>query len=91
MPVTRNNVALQQAIWTDVYTSAGITVGREVLVMNKGSKACFLAIKDSSPTSSNFGVPLLTGESNRAFVDAGEVGLWAYCPDGVTYLVVQEL
>lgn len=91
MADTRADVAVAAATWTDLYAATGIAVGTAVDVYNKGSNAVQLAIKATAPASTTVGMPLHVGAvGSFAHVDAGESGLWAYCPQGTTTLLVQE-
>lgn len=91
MADTRADVVLASTTWTDLYAATGIAVGTAVDVFNKGSNAVVLAIKSTVPGSTDVGLPLYVGAvGSFAHVDAGESGLWAYCHDGISRLLVQE-
>lgn len=90
MADTRADVVVVEATWTDLYDATGIAVGTAVDVFNKGSNACYLAIKATTPSNGR-GMPLYVGPvGSFAHVDSGESGLWVYCPQGTTRLLVQE-
>ena len=90
MADTRDDVVVPEGVWTDLYAATTIAVGTAVSVYNKGSVSCVLATKATAPTSI-IGLPLYVGtSSNFACIDAGETGLWCYCPQGTTRLLVQE-
>ncbi len=91
MADTLADVAIPEGVWTDLYDETGIAVGTAVSVYNKGSNACLLAIKATIPSGSTLGVPLHVGPNGSyAYVAAGESGLWAYCVQGTTSLLVQD-
>lgn len=90
MSDTRADVAIAKGVWVDLYATTGITVGTAVSVYNKGSYPCLLAVKATAPATGR-GIPLYVGSvGSYMAVDAGESGLWAYCVDGVTSLLVQD-
>lgn len=90
MADTRTDIAVPEAVWTDLYAATGIAVGTAVDVINKGSSACYIAIKATAPTN-GVGFPLHVGPvGSFASIDASESGLWAYVPQGTTSLLVQE-
>lgn len=92
MADTRTDLSIPNAVWTDLYAVTGIAVGTSVDVINKGSNAVLLAIKATTPgVNVTMGLPLYVGPiGSYAHVDAGESGLWAYCAQGTTSLLVQE-
>lgn len=91
MADTRADVAISEGVWVDLYSGSGITVGTAVNVYNKGSSPCRLAIKATAPSSTSVGVPLYVGATGSfAYISAGESGLWAYCPQIGTVLLIQE-
>ncbi len=91
MSDTRTDVTIPEAVWTDLYAATGIAVGTAVSVYNKGSSAVRLCIKATIPLSVRLGVPLYVGpQGSYAYISAGESGLWAYCDQIGSYLLVQE-
>lgn len=91
MAATRSDVTVAKGVWVDLYTASGIAVGTAVTVINKGTYTCAIAISSAAPTNNSLGVPLYSGPiGNAAQVQSSEVGLWAYSPQGVSYLNVQE-
>lgn len=91
MADTRADVAISNAVWTDLYAGSGIAVGTACSVFNKGSNACLIAISLAAPAATTTGVPLYVGAmGSYAHISAGESGLWAYCPQGATSILVQE-
>lgn len=91
MANTRADVAITEATWVDLYAASGIAVGTAVTVVNKGSQNCLVAASLAAPASTSTGFPLWAGNvANVLQVGAGELGLWAYCPDSTTKLLVQE-
>lgn len=92
MSVTRPDVVIPNATWVDLYAGSGISVGTAVTVINKGNYPCQLVIKATAPTDTSLGFPLPASDKvgNYAYVAASEVGLWAYCPQRTTRLLVQE-
>lgn len=91
MADTIADLNIANATWTDLYAGTSITVGTAVGIYNKGSHPCVVAIKATSPSGSTLGMPLHVGPvGSYMYVSAGESGLWAYCPQGTTQLLVQE-
>jgi hypothetical protein len=91
MAVTRSDVVVPKGVWTDLYAASGITAGVAVFIINKGMFACNIAISAAAPTNNLLGVPLYTGPvGNSADISASQAGLWAYSPQGTSYLNVQE-
>lgn len=90
MAITRPDVVIKAGTWTDLYAVTGIAVGTQVVVYNKGSKNCLVAVSSAAPTVRTMGIPLYGGPvGSYAVVSDGEVGLWAYSESGCT-LLVQE-
>jgi hypothetical protein len=93
MANTRDDVLIASQTWTDLYAATGIVVGTAVNVYNKGSNACLLCIKATSPdTDTQIGAPLYAGSvGSFANISAGESGLWVYCDAAAgTRILVQE-
>lgn len=91
MADTRADVSVPSNTWVNIYSVTGITVGTAVVVYNKGSNACNLAIKATQPVINTIGIPLgWDSAGNHKYVSAGESGLWVYSAGNSTYLSVQE-
>lgn len=91
MADTKADLTIANATWTDLYAGASIAVGTAVSIYNKGSNACVVAIKATSPSGTTLGMPLHVGPNGSyMYVSAGESGLWAFCPQGTTSLLIQD-
>lgn len=91
MAVTLEDVTVAQGVWVDLYAATSIAVGTAVTVINTGSNACQIAISVAAPATTTVGIPLYAGASgSSAVVAAAQVGLWAYSPEGTSYINVQE-
>lgn len=91
MALTRPDTILPKGVWVDLYDASGIPVGTAVSIYNKSIFPCMLYVKDTAPTDTSGGIPLYGGGSSGSFaaVASGEVGLWAYSPNGAS-LLIQE-
>ena len=97
MANTRNDVAIAQGAWVDLYAGSGVSVGTACTVYNKGSNAFFVVIAASAPatptTGAPKGIPVTTaGLVGSTFsVPASASGLWAYCElNGGSSALVQD-
>lgn len=91
MADTSSNVRIPSQTWVNLYSSRGLPTGMAVTVVNTGSNAVYLAVKALQPTDNQLGIILYSGPvGNAANVSSGASGLWAYCPDGISYVNVQE-
>lgn len=88
---TKADVAVANGVWVDLYAGSGIVAGTAVTVYNKGSSACVVAVKSTAPSTTTVGIPLYVGPVGSSITyAAGASGLWAYCPQGTTQLLVQS-
>lgn len=97
MANTRNDVAVAQGAWVDLYAGSSISAGTAATVYNKGSNPLFVVIAASAPavptSGAPKGIPVSTvGLYNSTFsVPASASGLWAYCElNGGTTVLVQD-
>lgn len=88
MADTRTDVAIPKATWIDLYVGSSIAVGTAVDIWNKGSSSAIVAIKSTAPSDTVSGVPLPVGGYLRC--SSGASGLFAYSPDGKTFILVQD-
>lgn len=91
MAVTRVNVSIPQGVWTDLYAASGIAVGTEVTIYQKTSLQLKIAASLSAPTAVD-GIFLnsMSDPSTPLEIPPGELGLWAFSPNGVAVVLVQE-
>ena len=87
MANTLPDVSVVVGSFTDLYTASGITVGKPLLIQNKGTSAAYIQIKDFQPASSSVDGVYLTSYA-FCVVDAGASGCWA---KGQGKLSVQEM
>ena len=90
MATTRVDVIVPQGVWTNLYTASGIPVGTQVEVRNKSTPFCKIAISLLAPTSVDGYHLTAYPEADPLEFAPGEVGLWAYAPNGAVKLLVQE-
>lgn len=91
MAVTRVNVTIPPGVWTDLYAATGIAVGTEVTIYNKDSITVKIAASLAAPTIVE-GILLysFTSTNDSLNIAPGEPGLWAFSPNGMAMLLVQE-
>lgn len=97
MANTRNDVAVTQGVWIDLFAGSGITVGTACSVINKGSNAFFVVIAPTAPAVPTSGTPKgmpcypMGQYGSLINVATGASGLWAYCElNGGSITLVQE-
>lgn len=90
MATTRTDVIVPQGVWTNLYTASGITVGTQVEIRNKSTSFCKIATSLAAPTTVDGFHLTAFPEANPLEIAPGEVGLWAYSPNGAVTLLVQE-
>lgn len=73
--------------YIDLYVATGLTVGKPLLIQNKGTSAAYIQIKDFQPASSSVDGIYLTSYA-FCVVDSGASGCWA---KGQGKLSVQEM
>lgn len=87
MANTLPDVTVVIGSFTDLYAAAGITVGKPLLIQNKGTSATYIQIKDFQPASSSMDGIYLTSYA-FCVIDAGASGCWA---KGQGKLSIQEM
>lgn len=90
MAATRSDVTVPKGVWTNLYTSSGITVGTQVEIRNKSTSFCKIATSLAAPTTVDGFHLTAYPEANPLEIAPGEAGLWAYAPQGDIKLLVQE-
>ena len=92
MSDTLPNIDIPVNEWVDLYSLSSVFTGKEVALRNVGVCDIYVTVKESQPPVDYDSYTIIQRKNGVAFnVNAGSVGLWAFCNSSGGKLNVEEL
>ncbi len=85
------NIAIPVNTWVDIYSTAGITVGDAIAVLNIGICDIYLAVQAIQPSPDHDSYTVIRRADNGYQNSPGDSGAWAFCQGSTGKLSVRRL